>query len=117
MAPTVMAANSAITGLLMIGAKCPDFLVTDLHMPDMDGFYMLRVLNSTPELANTTVTVVTGLDREEITQHGGLPTGIEVLPKPIPFDRLRAIATDIVSRGHFQVPTVSRSLPQVPFAQ
>ncbi len=113
MAPTVMAANSAITGLLMIGAKCPDFLVTDLHMPDMDGFYMLRVLNSTPELANTKVTVVTGLDREAIAQHGGLPAGIEILPKPIPFDRLRAIATDIVSRGNFQVPPASRGTPQV----
>jgi excisionase family DNA binding protein len=116
MAPTVMTANSAITGLLMIGSKCPDFLVTDLHMPDMDGFYMLRVLNSTPELANTTVTVVTGLDHEEIAHHGGLPAGIEVLPKPIPFDRLRAIATDIVNRGHFQVPPVNRGTPQTPSA-
>jgi excisionase family DNA binding protein len=107
MAPTVMTANSAITGLMMIGANCPDFLVADLHMPDMDGFYMLRVLRNTPELANTTVTVVTGLDREEIARHGGVPAGIEVLPKPIPFDRLQAIATDIASRRDVQMPVAS----------
>ncbi len=116
MAPAVMTANSAITGLLMIGAKHPDFLVTDLHMPDMDGFYMLRVLRNTPELANTTVAVVTGLDHEAITQRGGLPGGVEVLPKPIPFERLQAIATDIVSRGHFQVPAANRSSARAPTA-
>ena len=111
MAPTVMAANSAITGLLMIGAKCPDFLIADLHMPDMDGFYMLRVLRNTPELVDTTVTVVTGLDRDEIARHGGVPAGIEVLPKPIPFDRLQAIATEIVSRRHFQNSIAASSTP------
>ena len=104
MAPTVLSASSAITGLLMIGANCPDLLVTDLRMPDMDGFYMLRVLHKTLELADTTVVVVTGLDREDIGQHGGIPAGVEVLPKPIPFDRLQIIATDIVNRGHFKIP-------------
>ena len=117
MAPTIMAANSAITGLLMIGAKCPDFLVTDLHMPDMDGFYMLRVLRKTPELANTTVAVVTGIDRDEIERHGGIPAGIEVLPKPVPFERLRAIATDIVNRGNFQVPGTRTDTLQSPAPQ
>ena len=113
MAPTVMTANSAITGLLMIGAKCPDFLVADLHMPDMDGFYMLRVLRNTPELAKTTVTVVTGLDRDEIARHGGVPPGIEVLPKPIPFDRLQAIATDIVSRRPVQMSFAGSNTPVI----
>ena len=109
MAPTVLSASSAITGLLMIGANYPDLLVTDLRMPDMDGFYMLRVLHKTPELAYTTVVVVTGLGREDIAQHGGIPAGVEVLPKPIPFDRLQAIATDIVNRGRFKVPPGSAS--------
>ncbi len=102
MAPSVAFASSAITGLLMIGAKCPDLLVTDLRMPDMDGFYMLRVLRSTPELANTTVAVVTGLDADAIALRGGLPAGIEVLPKPIQFARLHAIATDIVNKRQFK---------------
>ncbi len=115
MAPTVMTASSAITGLLMIGAKRPDLLVTDLHMPDMDGFYMLRVLRNTPELAHTTVAVVTGLDHSEIARHGGIPAGIEVLPKPIPFDRLQAIATDIVNRGRFLMPALPvTSAPPIP---
>ena len=101
MTPSVAFASSAITGLLMIGAKCPDLLVTDLHMPDMDGFYMLRVLRNTPELANTTVAVVTGLDTDEITRRGGLPTGIEILTKPVQFTRLHAIAADIVKKKNF----------------
>ena len=112
MAPSVTFASSAITGLLMIGAKCPDLLVADLHMPDMDGFYMLRVLRSTPELANTTVAVVTGLDTDEIARRGGLPAGIEILPKPIQFARLHAIASDIVNKKQSNIPLKSAAAAQ-----
>ena len=112
MTPSITLASSAITGLLMIGANCPDLLVTDLRMPDMDGFYMLRVLRNTPELANTTVAVVTGLDTDEIERHGGLPAGIEILTKPVQFTRLQAIAADIVKKKQFNVPPKTAAAAQ-----
>jgi hypothetical protein len=31
----------------------------------------------------------------EVARRGKIPSGVEVLPKPVPFDRLRAIATGI----------------------
>jgi DNA-binding response OmpR family regulator len=99
MAPEVMVMDNAVAALLAIGRNPPDFLVTDLLMPGMDGFNMLRVLHQTPEVAHTTIAVVSGLDAAEIAQRGGLPNGIEILPKPVPFERLRAIATAIVQRG------------------
>jgi CheY-like chemotaxis protein len=69
----------------------------------MDGFSMLRVLSKAPEMTNTTMVVVTGLDAASIAQKGGLPTGIEVLSKPIPFERLLTIAQAIVSTSSFQL--------------
>lgn len=104
MAPEVTVVNNAVAALLIIGRHCPDLLVTDLHMSGMDGFNMLRVLRETPEITNTTIVVVSGLDAAEIEQRGGIPPGIEVLPKPIPFNRLLAIATGIVNQGRFQQP-------------
>lgn len=87
--------DNAISALLHMGRGGPDLLITDLHMPGMDGFAMLRVLNQSPEMARTRIVVVSGLDTNEITEHGGVPHGVEVLSKPIPFARLLTIAQEI----------------------
>jgi excisionase family DNA binding protein len=99
--PEVIAIANAVSALVMIGRRAPDLLVTDLHMPGLDGFGMLRVLRNDPAIANTRIVAVTGLDAAEIEQRGGLPPGVEVLPKPIPFKRLQEIATSIVQQGRF----------------
>ncbi len=104
MGPEVTVINNAVKALLMIGRQCPDLLIADLHMPGMDGFNMLRVLRNIPEMAKTTIVVVTGLDTADLTKNGGIPADIEVLPKPIPFNRLLAIATGLVTQNSFQFP-------------
>lgn len=98
MKPSVATARNGFEALVRIGLIKPDLLVTDLHMPDMDGFQMLRQLTAMPELADITMVVVTGLTPEEIEAHGGVPAEIPVLPKPIPFERLRDIATVVAAR-------------------
>lgn len=97
--------NSAIAALLAIGRRSPDLLITDLSMPEMDGFSMLRILQQAPELAHTTIVAVTGLDEAAIAAHGGLPPGILVLAKPIPFDRLQEIAAVIVNQSRYLLNT------------
>jgi len=90
--------NSAVAALMMMGRGGPDLLVTDLHMPGMDGFALLRELSPAPEMEKTRIVVVSGLDAAAIAEHGGLPAGVEQLSKPIPFDRLKSIAQDLVSQ-------------------
>ena len=65
----------------------------------LDGFAMLRVLSDASEAANTTTVAVTGWDVAAVNARGGLPVGIEILPKTIPFGRLIAIATAIVAQS------------------
>ena len=104
MAPDVVPVDSAVNALLMIGRAPPDLLVMDLHMPGMDGFRMLREMRSSPEVSNTTIVVVTGLDAVAVAERGGVPPGIEVLAKPVPFGRLLEIATGIVNQPRFHLP-------------
>ena len=87
--------DNAISGLLQMGRSGPDLLITDLHMPGMDGFAMLRVLNQSPEMAQTKMVVVSGLDVDEVNARGGVPNGVEVLAKPIPFAQLLSIAQGV----------------------
>lgn len=84
--------DNAISALLEMGRGGPDLLISDLHMPGMDGFAMLRILHKSPELAHTAIVVVSGLDAQEINARGGVPQGVEVLAKPIPFARLLSTA-------------------------
>lgn len=104
MQPKVTCLDNAVSALMMLGRGGPDLLIADLNMPGMDGFSMLRVLSKAPEMARTTIVVVSGLDAVAIAARGGLPDGIEVLSKPIPYDRLVDIAVDLVKQNSFQRP-------------
>ena len=60
-------------------------------------FRMIHTLRSQPELADMAIVVVTGLSPDEIESGGGIPDGIPVLPKPIPFEQLHEIARGIAA--------------------
>ncbi|KAB2925208.1 MAG: response regulator [Dechloromonas sp.] len=98
MQPRVSTAGDGYEALLRIGLARPDMVISDLRMPGMDGFRMLQALKEQPELADMTLVVVTGLHPEEIADQGGVPEGIPVLPKPIPFQRLLTIAEEVHQR-------------------
>ena len=83
--------------LVKIGQEQPDFLITDLLMPHMDGFAMLRILRAMPEMARMSIVAVSGLDPSEIVKKGGIPDSIKLFPKPIPFGALLDIAQSILA--------------------
>ncbi|ADL54797.1 response regulator [Gallionella capsiferriformans] len=85
-------ANDGYEALIRIGHDKPDLLITDLQMPGMDGFRMLNTLCNISELADMQIVAVSGLDPDAISAHGGIPDGISLLSKPVPFSHLLAIA-------------------------
>lgn len=103
MAPKVAVVDNAFEALLRLGRNEPDLLITDLQMPGMDGFAMLRAIKATPSLSRTTVVAVSGLDASYIEAHGGIPAQIELLAKPIPFERLEAIAQSVLQSKRAQL--------------
>jgi len=96
--PQVITARDGMEALLRLGMARPDLLILDLVMPQMDGFQMLAMLQNMPELSGMTSVVVTGLDAKTIALKGGVPAGIPILPKPVPFERLLDIATVVAER-------------------
>ena len=100
--PDLTIASNGMTALLKMGRQSPDLLITELNMSQLDGFEMLQAIRSTPWLDTTAIVVVSGLDAVQIAARGGLPPGIEVLPKPLPFERLLAIARNIVDERRLE---------------
>jgi len=79
----VRAATNGFEGLVAIGQLAPVVVVTDIHMPHMDGFEMIRTLmigNATPPRL---LVAVSALTRAELAEKGELPPDVLVLTKPI----------------------------------
>ena len=96
MQPTVIGVSNGIEALLLIERERPDMLMLDLTMPGIDGFQMLRILKSNPEHADMAIVVISGLSDTEVDKKGGIPAGIPMLPKPIPFSTLQAMTMMVI---------------------
>ncbi len=91
--------SSACEGLVYISQNTPDLLITDLKMPEMDGFAMLNVLRGLQDFAKMAIVVVTGLEAPEISAKGGLPKSVRLYGKnPIPFWEMRELVRGLIDK-------------------
>jgi excisionase family DNA binding protein len=94
----IITAGNGIDGLILIGKYAPDLMITDLGMPCMDGIQLIRNLVNSSFRDGIEIVVVSGLDAGEIAAQGGLPEGVAVFQKPIPFLQIKLIFDSIVER-------------------
>jgi len=85
---SVVTAKDGYGGLIKIGTMLPDIIITDLVMPNMDGFQLIRALTQVAELKHSMIIVITGLTKGEIEARGGLPEKVRVLTKPVSFNKM-----------------------------
>lgn len=94
----LIGASNGFEGLIRIGEAKPNLVITDLSMPGMDGFRMIRSLYANPDFKNMDIVVVTALGKDEIADRGGLPEGIQVFTKPAPFSTLEQLVREKVGK-------------------
>jgi excisionase family DNA binding protein len=92
----IVKAANGFEALIRIGEQRPDILVSDLSMPGMDGFRMIRTLRADPAYARMAIIVVSGLDRPTV-QAMGLPEDVPFFPKPAPFAALRRAVEEVLA--------------------
>jgi excisionase family DNA binding protein len=90
-------ASNGFEGLILVGRTHPDILMTDLNMPGMDGFRMIRAMGS-GDSAPALVVAVTALSPPDISDRGGLSADIKVLQKPISLSQLDEILTSFIAQ-------------------
>ena len=84
------------SGLLAIGKLSPDIILTNLLMPNMNGFEMIKSVKENPDLKNCLIIVISTLSEDEIKSHGGLPSDVPVFIKPLNFNRLELLIKERV---------------------
>jgi len=94
----LMLAANGFHGLVAIGAMAPDLLLCDLMLPGVNGFQMMRALETLPAYSKLAIVAASMLTPLEIAAHGGLPERVKLISKPVDFMALEAHAHAIWER-------------------
>ena len=84
----VLIATEATEGVRVAAARQPNLIISDIGMPDVDGYELMRVLRKTPGLEQVPAIALTGYARDE-DRELALSAGYDAhIPKPANMERL-----------------------------
>ncbi|QSQ27780.1 response regulator [Pyxidicoccus parkwayensis] len=89
------APNGAL-GLTRARDLKPDLIISDVQMPEMDGFALCAAVRADPNLHNTPFMMLTSLKDDASRQKGKLVGASAFLNKPVSVDDLRSKVRDIL---------------------
>lgn len=78
----VRTAENGYEGLITIGLFKPDVVITDIVMPQMDGFAMIQQLCTHSDFKPKVVIAASSLTPERLAKKGTLPAEVPLLAKP-----------------------------------
>jgi len=85
----VVVKNDGFEGLVEIGRKVPDLVISDVYMPGMDGLQMIRSMYKSNLLTSEQIIIISGLSNESIQDRGGIPAGVDSFSKPVDIEQLK----------------------------
>lgn len=84
----VLEAEGGLEGLLKAIANCPDLILMDLALPEMDGIELARRIHGEPKLARTPIFVISAYLTEEVKSDARAAGCVELIAKPFDADAL-----------------------------
>ncbi len=101
----VVACHDAATALTEIEAAKPDIVITDVIMPDKDGYDVCQHIKSHPELAKTPVILMSGVVNRAVAERAFAVKADELLRKPFQPQDLIARVKHLLKSNGAPVPT------------
>jgi signal transduction histidine kinase len=95
----VVAATSGPEALRLAGETDLDLVLSDLSMPGMDGYELLRELRVRPATAEVPVLALSGFDQAEDARRTQAAGFSAHLSKPIELERLLEVVRGVMGRG------------------
>src|SRR5260370_30266631 len=104
----VLEAADGAAGLAAVRSERPDLVITDLLMPVMDGYELVRELRADPMLAATAVIFYTANYLQDEVRPVALASGVRhILSKPVEPELLLAMVDEALSDAPAPSPTVA----------
>ena len=85
----VLAAENGVVGLVLIRQHKPDLVVSDVQMPEMDGFQVVENVRADGDIASTPIILLTSLAERGHMRHGMTTGADDYLTKPFTLAELR----------------------------
>ena len=95
---TVFEATSALKGLEILEREQIDLLISDVSMPEIDGYEFLRRIRANPKLAMLPAIAISGMRRDSDIANARAAGYSAHLGKPVSVERLSAIVHDLLPR-------------------
>ncbi len=86
---TVYAAPNGVEGVAVAGQVCPDVILMDITMPDMDGYEATRLIKQTPRLSDCPVIFLSGKSPSEDGGRSFATGGLTFMRKPFTAQQLK----------------------------
>lgn len=100
---SVISACNGLEGLKLAKQEMPDLILSDVQMPEMDGYGVLVGIRQDPNLAVVPFIFLTSLDDRPNLRHGMLSGADDYLTKPVNReDLLGAIAAQLNKRSKLE---------------
>lgn len=97
---TLVGANNGVEALEKLKIVIPNLIITDIHMPKMDGYELIKHLKKDPKFNTIPVIVLTGTYISKQDKEHGLTLGAtKYLTKPFSIDTLVKEIEDILCRN------------------
>src|SRR6476469_2785286 len=84
----VIEAEDGLEGLLKASANCPDLIILDLALPEMDGVEAARRIHEQPKLSRTPIFVISAFVTKEVEKDVRAAGCVEIFPKPFDVDQV-----------------------------
>src|SRR5689334_4009007 len=91
----VTTAESATEALQSAVTKRPNIIVSDIGMPEVDGYQLLEQLRLLPGLADVPAIAISGYASEEDREHALAVGYLALVPKPVDIDVLFTLIQDL----------------------
>src|SRR6185503_13118249 len=101
----VVACHDAATALTEIETAKPDIVITDVIMPDKDGYDVCQHIKSHPALAKTPVILMSGVVNRAVAEKAFAVKADELLRKPFQPQDLIARVKNLLKTNGAPVPT------------
>lgn len=94
----VLSSDNGADGLALVRAHRPDLVISDVQMPVMDGFAMLKALRADPDLLAIPVVLLTSLQERAHMRIGMTSGADDYITKPFRPGELREAAAAQLNR-------------------
>jgi CheY-like chemotaxis protein len=106
----VLASHDAAAALAEIEEKRPDVVITDVIMPEKDGYEVCQFIKSHPELAKTPVILMSGVVNRAVAERAFSVKADELLRKPFQPQDLIARVRHLLKVSPAPVPTAAAAV-------